>query len=233
MGNDQVITAADVAAYLTEHTGFFEQHPDLLASFLTEATPEGTLSFSQRQIERLRAQNTELQTELNAMMDVGETNSDLQTRVHLLCLELMDAKTIDKIVPILSKQLRIEFGADEVALRLFYSGEQPSNLPPLTDNVQQLSRDTLDLAAFAGLLHQFKPLCGRLTSVQKNVLFGDKADRVQSAGCVSLGDSALGMLAIGSYDESRFNAEMGTIYLSFLGDILARLLQPYMARSDS
>ncbi len=231
MDENQFITVEQVADYLTTHADFFDQHPNLLEQFSSETVPEGTISFSQRQIERLRQKNKALQTQLNALMDVGETNSDLQTRVHFLCLELMDARTIDKIVPILSKQLRIEFGADEVALRLFYQGENPAVLPPLTDNVQQLSMDALNLAAFSNLIEHGEPLCGRLTDVQKNVLFGDKAVRVQSAGCVSLGSPTLGMLAIGSYDENRFHAEMGTVYLSFLGDILARLLQPYTTRS--
>ena len=232
MADEQMITAGQVAEYLVTNAGFFDLYPDLAMQLTPEAVPEGTISFSQRQIERLQTQKSGLQKQIDELIEVGEFNSDLQTRVHLLCLELMDAKTIDKIVPILSKQLRIEFGADEVSLRLFYRGVHPADLPPLTDNVQQLSLDGLDLAGFAGLLHQFRPLCGRLTSIQKNVLFGDKSDRVQSAGCVSLGNPALGMLAIGSYDENRFHAEMGTIYLSFLGDILARLLKSYMLIND-
>lgn len=233
MENDHRVTAADVADYLTSHADFFDLHPDLLLPFLPEeAAPAGTISFSQRQIELLRVKKSELEIQLNTLMALGEANSELQTRVHLLCLELIDAKSIDKIVPILSKKLRIEFGADEVSLRLFYRGDLPAVLPPLVDNVQQISLDGLDLAAFAGLLHQLEPLCGRLTSVQRRVLFGDKGEKVKSAGCVSLGDSALGMLAIGSYDENRFHANMGTVYLSFLGDILARLLQPYMSRDD-
>ncbi len=230
MEQDRIITADDIADYLAKHADFFDQHPQLLTPFLDAAAPEGTVSFSQRQIARLRTETAAMQTQIDELIEIGETNSDLQARVHSLCLALMDARTIDKIVPILSKQLRIEFGADEVSIRLFYRGDQPAVLPPLTDNVQQLSLDGLDLAAFAGLIHQLKPLCGRLTMVQRQILFGDKADRVQSAGCVSLGDSALGILAIGSYDENRFNADMGTVYLSFLGDILARLLQVYMMR---
>jgi uncharacterized protein YigA (DUF484 family) len=57
------------------------------------------------------------------------------------------------------------------------------------------------------------------------VLFGSVADDVQSAAIVPIGSpSSMAVLAAGSADPRRFHAEMGTMFLEFIGEVLARLL---------
>lgn len=229
MGDDKVeLTAEQVAAYLKKHPDFFTEQPEVLDSLQLSMSPEGTISLAQRQLEQSRQKNETLHTQLNSLLFNARKNTELQTRVHQLCLRLMDAKGLDELLPLLMDELKQEFEADEVALRLFYSGDAKINLPSLTDNILQHHVDDERFKLFDSLLAKQQPVCGRLTLAQKTVLFAEKAEQVQSVACLPLGhEPCAGLLAIASFDENRFHADMGTDYLSFLGEITMRLLRPH------
>jgi len=226
--NKSMLTEDEVISYLTNHPGFLMQQPDLLELIQLSSSPEGTISLGMRQAENLRDKNRKLHDQLHALIENARQNTMLQNRVHQLCLKLLDTKDLVNILPLLISGLRAEFGADAVALRLFYMGKIAPELPVVMDEVQQIHADDDSLKVFDGMLNKRKPVCGRLTNEQKTVLFADKADTVSSAVCLPMGyEPCAGLLAIGSSDVSRFHADLGTDYLVFLGEVLMRLLAPY------
>lgn len=229
MGDDKVeLTAEQIAAYLKKHPDFFIYQPAVLDSLQLSTSPEGTVSFAQRQLEQCRQKNETLHTQLNSLLFNARKNTELQSRIHQLCLRLMDAKDLGELLPLLMAELKHEFDADEVALRLFYTGNASITLPAMTDNIVQHHIDDESFKVFDGLLAKQQPVCGRLTLAQKTLLFGEQADKVQSVACLPLGhEPCAGLLAIASFNVNRFHADMGTDYLSFLGEITMRLLRPY------
>lgn len=229
MDNDtQSLTVEQVLQYLQETTDFFIQNPQALESLELVGSPDGTISFTQRQTDRLRFKNEQLKEQLHTLIDNARQNSDLQERVHQLCLRLMDTSGLDELLPLLVKELKQEFGADEVALRLFYNEENTIVLPEMIENVINIHIDDASLAIFDGILSRQQPVCGRLTKAQKILLFSDRADDIQSVACLPLGHKpCAGLLAIASTDPNRFHSDMGTVYLAFLGEILMRLLRKY------
>jgi len=229
VGDDtQALTVEQVAAYLQETPDFFIQKPEVLESLQLSTAPEGTISLAQRQVERLQNKNSQLHEQLHALIDNARQNTELQSRVHQLCLRLMDAHGLENLLPMLVSELKKEFNADEVALRLFYSGDTEPALPTLSGNIRQLHADDDSLQKFDGLLAKQQPVCGRLTKAQKEILFAKQADEVQSVACLPLGhEPCAGLLAIASYDANRFHADMATDYLRFLGEVIMRLLRPY------
>ena len=228
MGNDkQTITVEDVTAYLNNTPDFFIQHPDVLESLVLSESPEGTISLAQKQVERLQNKSAQLQEQLASIIDNARQNSDLQSRVHQLCLRLMDVQNIAELLPMLTTELKQEFNADEVALRLFFSNKQ-AELPETSENIAQLHADDKSLKAFDNLLSKQQPVCGRLSKAQKEVLFKDQAEDVKSVACLPIGhEPCAGLLAIASFDANRFHADMATDYLQFLGEVIMRLLRPY------
>ncbi|HEC59458.1 hypothetical protein LCGC14_0661210 [marine sediment metagenome] len=229
MGEDQLeLTTEQVATYLKKHPDFFISEPAVLDSLQLSTSPEGTISLAQRQLDRSVQKNEKLQTQLNSLLFNARKNNELQSRVHQLCLRLMDAKSLDELLPLLMNEFKREFEADEVTLRLFYNGDAKIELPKLADNIVQHHIDDEDFKVFDRILAKQQPVCGRLTQAQKNVLFADKAEQVQSVACLPLGhEPCAGLLAIASFNENRFHADMATDYLSFLGEITMRLLRPY------
>tara|TARA_R110002049_G_scaffold289290_1_gene472078 strand:+ start:1295 stop:2005 length:711 start_codon:yes stop_codon:yes gene_type:complete len=229
MGDDKLeLTTEQVVAYLEKHPDFFSNQPAVLDSLQLSTSPEGTISLAQRQLERCLQKNEKLHTQLNSLLFNARKNTELQSRVHQLCLRLMDAKSLDALLPLLMHELKQEFEADEVTLRLFYTGDAKIALPELSDNIVQHHVDDDDFKIFDSLLAKQQPVCGRLTLAQKTVLFGDQAKQVESVACLPLGhEPCAGLLAIASFNVNRFHADMATDYLSFLGEITMRLLRPY------
>jgi len=226
--SQQVLTAEQIKHYLEKNSDFFVTHPEALESIQLADAPEGTISLAQRQSERLQAKNKQLHQQLSMLIDNARQNTVLQTRVHQLCLRLMDAPSLAVLLPMLMKELKQEFKADEVALRWFYAGNVEPQLPETGENIVPQHADADNLRIFDQLLSRQKPVCGRLSKAQKELLFVDKADKVQSVACIPLGhEPCAGLLAIASYDEDRFHADMATDYLSFLGEVTMRLLRPY------
>lgn len=229
MGDDkQLLTAEQVKSYLMEHADFFLQHPDILDDLQLDLSPEGTISLVHRQLERVQSKNKQLHQQLRILIDNGHQNTQLQSRIHQLCLQLMDAPSFSALLPMLMSELKREFNADEVALRWFYAGNTAPTLPETGENIVQQHADADNLRIFDKMLSKQQPVCGRLSKAQNELLFPQQADKVQSVACLPLGhEPCAGILAIASYDEERFHADMSTDYLQFLGEVTMRLLRPY------
>jgi uncharacterized protein len=229
VGNDtKSLTTQQVSSYLQSNPDFFMEQPEVLELLQLSTTPQGIISLAQRQTERLQNKNGQLLEQLHALIDNARQNNELQSRVHQLCLRLMDAENLDEMLSMLMSELKQEFSADEVALRLFYTGDSPSALPELAENIVQLHADDDSLKIFDGVLARQQPVCGRLTKAQKALLFVEQAEEVNSVACLPLGHApCAGILAIASFDANRFHADMATDYLSFLGEVVMRLLRPY------
>lgn len=228
MGDDkQQLAVEEVLAYLEANPEFFLQHPDALEHLVLSSAPAGTISFAQHQTTRLQAKNSQLQEQLHLLIDTGRQNTELQARVHALCLRLMDSPNLTSLLPVLMAELKQQFNADEISLRLFYS-ESEHTLPEGDDNITQCHIDDESLKVFDKVLGKQEPVCGRLSHAQKAILFGDVQDKVASIACLPIGhDPCCGLLAIASYDQDHFHSNMATDYLAFLGEILMRLLRTH------
>ncbi|NOQ94560.1 MAG: DUF484 family protein, partial [Methylophaga sp.] len=96
---EQVITAEQVKLYLAEHDDFFINHPDAIEDIQLEKVPEGTISLAKRQTERLQSKNEQLHQQLNMLIENARQNTELQSRIHQLCLRLMDAPSFGTLLP--------------------------------------------------------------------------------------------------------------------------------------
>ena len=227
MGDSEQQVLEQITDYLKKNPRFFIEQPEVLDFLDLDEPPEGTISLAKRQVQRLKTKNEQLHEQLHALIDNARQNTQLQERVHQLCLSLMDCDSLEALLPILITQLKQEFNADEVTLRLFY-GEQKFPLPDLEENIAQLHIDDVCLKPFDKMLDKHKPVCGRMPKAQKKVLFGEEQAEVASVAGIPIGhDPCVGLLAIASYDQDRFHSNMATDYLAFLGDVLMRLLRGF------
>lgn len=229
MGDDkQPLTADDVAAFLAEQPDFFQQNPDVLEALSLNNAPEGTISLAQRQVENLRSKSRQLHEQLHALLENAHSNTELQDRIHRLCLSLMDSRNLNDLLALLISELKQEFLAEFVSVKLFTTEQRHYEISDLDDNVEQLALSDNRLSAFDTVLSKQQPICGRLTKAQKDILFGDFAESVNSVACLPLSDETdVGLLAIASQDVNRFHSDMGTVYLSFLSHVVVRLLRQH------
>ena len=218
----------EMARYLRDHPSFFEQHQDVLAGMLLSHESGSAVSLIERQVQILREQKSELKTKLQNLISTAKTNEKLNDNINTLILELLDADTLDDILSIVEQRIRTDFEADAIVVKLVASGNDA-----LKEHVELTAWQQPALVIGEKVMTARQPMCGTFSSEQMQALFDD-AD-VQSAGIVPLAKdenskNCYGIIAIGSYDPQRFRADMGTLFLSLLGQILTRILKRHLEK---
>jgi uncharacterized protein YigA (DUF484 family) len=228
-GKDQretAITAEAVADYLRRHPDFFGEYPDLLEEIIIPHDSGKAVSLIERQVSILREQNEQAKKRLHELIEIARQNEELARRMHQLALTLMDVAEPKDIFKTLYENLRRNFRADYVSVRLFaepafvdtFAGEEFAGVNIAEENL------------FKSIIAKRLPLSGRLKRQQQVFLFDDDGDEIASAVMVPLhGADWGGILAIGSKDANRFREGMGVELLANLGEILSFILKPWIA----
>ena len=228
MNNETVaeLDADKVADYLRRHPEFFQRHPALLAELEIPHDSGNAVSLVERQVAALREQNQKSRQRLMELFDIARRNQELATRMHQLGLSLMDAGDPRDIFAALHDNLRRDFNAERVAVRLFARPAFMDFYPG-----EEFAGDELDeMKLFRAVIDKGRPLTGKLKRQQQVFLFGDGGDDILSAVMVPLrGENWGGVLAIGSPDKDRFQENMGVELLANLGEVLSLILKPWIA----
>lgn len=214
------LKADDVARYLSENPGFFEEYSEMLSQ-ISVPHPHGgrAIALSDRQVLALRDKNKQLDSKLSELIQFGEENDALSEKLHRLTLALIAAHDLESAVQTLYFNLREDFAVPHTALRIWHARSDGS--PPECRGASQDSRD------FAESLTN--PYCSAHPMVDTASWFGEDAPRLRSFAYVPLRqDQAFGLLALASEDAQRFYPEMGTLYLKRLGELAAAALLRFL-----
>ena len=215
-----------MAEYLRLHPDFFSRHPEVAARIEIPHACGDAVSLIEYQVSVLRDQNHQLRHRLQDLISHARENEELSARLQRLTLSLIDCSDLEEIFATLYESLRESFQADRAAIRLF--------LPPRAEEHSRLAEfvggDEQVRAVSDQILAANSPVCGRLKQEQTESLFGGEGQPVASGALLPLGVvEPSGILAIGSYDEKRFQPGMGTVFLRQLGNVAAHVIQPYLA----
>ncbi len=206
--------AEAVAAYLRAHPEFFVDHDELIPELRIPHQPGTAVSLVERQVKLLRERNIEMRHRLSQLMDVARDNDRLFDKTRRLVLDLLDAGSLEEVVSAVEDSLRHEFQVPYVSLILFSEATLPVGRCVSTAEAKQ---------NIGGLLEGGKTICGVLRPHELSFLFGEDGPSVGSAAVVSL-DDQLGVLAIGSRDPQHYKSSLGTLFLGYIAEVLARVL---------
>ncbi len=207
-----------LAEYLSSHPDFFQRHADLL---LNMQVPHGagTASLIERQVSVLKEKNRDLEEQLNGLIRTARGNEQIVTRLQRFTLELMRAEGIDDVIACCQEILREDFNADFVTLKII-GGD---------DTMHFVADENPLLQQFDKIFDSKRPVCGRLQAEQDDFLFAKNADLIESVALIPLmGAEKMGLLALGSKDESRFHPGMGVVFLSHLGELISTSLSRHL-----
>lgn len=216
------VTVQQVASYLAAHPDFFQDEDELLLQMRIMHKRGSAISLVERQMQVLRERNVDMHKRLNELMDVARDNDRLFDKVRRLILEMLEAQTVDELVGIVDDSLRHSFQVPFASLTLFH------------DKPISIGRSTTLKAAqqhIGGLLVSHKAFCGVLRAKELVFLFGqEQAEHIQSAAVATLEHNGIqGVLAVGSDDQQHYNSSMDTLFLTYLADVLARVLPSMLA----
>ena len=202
-----------VAAFLADNSEFLIRRPELLPDAAPADTSGAVVSLADRQVAALRRRNEALRERLGALLAAAQDNDRTFTRMRALTLALMDAADVAALDRLLAQHLLAEFDADHAAC--FVRRVSRLGLEHVTTRAVS--------APWSQLFKHTKPTCGAFRPAEYALLFpGAELTGPGSTAVIPMPGGAA--LAIGSKDPERFSPDMGKLFLSFLGEVLARTL---------
>ena len=216
--SDPQMNIEAVAEFLRANPNFFEEHADVLLA-LNVAHPHGgrTVSIPERQLIATREKVKLLETKLAELVQFGEENDAISDKVHALTLKLIDAISLNAAVDTLYLDLLDRFQIPHVAIRLW------NVAPPEGATTPEFQKVAAELQQFVEAMTQ--PYCGGHPVYETHLWFGEHAPHLKSYAMVQLkSGSCFGLLLMASENAERFYAEMGTVFLTRIGDIFAHNL---------
>ena len=213
--------AHEVAAWLRRHPAFLQQFPDLALTLVVPREGGPAASLASYQLEILRDKNRELNRRLHELFANAQDNERLAVRTHQLALALMKQSDLAGTWRVMAASLAEDFAGDLVRMVAFAPVEGVEDV----DWLQVIAEDDPRLAGFRDILGNGEPLCGRLHPDKNALLYGVRADEVQSSALLAL--PGTGLVAIGSRDPNRFFPGMGTLFLRMMGEALATAVQRF------
>jgi uncharacterized protein YigA (DUF484 family) len=208
---------AQVLAYLRAHKDFFGAHEELLAELVIPHPTGKAVSLVERQVGVLRERNLELRERLHRLLEVARENDVLFEKMRALILALLEADSVGGLAATLERELKARFASEFVSFLLF----DVATPTGLAQNVRLQDAQHY----VPGLVRGRQAVAGQLRSEELTFLFGQEGTQVKSCAVVPVyHERPLGLLAIGSSDLLHFKTSMDTLFIGFVGDVLARLL---------
>ena len=224
--NSQVppITEEDIAQFLTNTPGFFERHAEVLAS-VQITSPHGAraVSLQERQAELLREKIKGLEHRVMEMVRNSSDNATIANKVHQWTGALLQVKDPFDLPQAVVDGLRGLFDVPQAAVRVWDVAGPYID----ADFTQDASEDA---RAFASSLTM--PFCGpNLGFEPAGWLAQEPGEPAQSlallplrSGAIDSATPAFGLLVLGSQDPQRFDATMGTDFLSRMAELASAAL---------
>jgi hypothetical protein len=206
-----------VARFLRENPDYFQRYPGLLTLLELPHESGHAVSLVERQVALLRERNIDMRKRLTQLVGTATTNDNLFDKTRSLTLALLDATDLADLDGVIERSLRAGFRADDVGC--FVAHPRPlSGLSHIRGCQGPSELPMLNLTQSTGTS------CGPLRAEEYRRLFASDATE-GSAALVQLRHRDLvGILAVGSRDSRRFSPDMGTLFVRYIGDVLARVL---------
>lgn len=210
----------DVKAYLKANPEFFEQNASFLADIkLHSPHGNGTISLAERQQLAQRDKINALESNFAELVLNARDNDAIANKIHAFNVELHKAKSFDEIEQLISALLPEHFDLSDTCLRVWANPLDAANRSNLV-----FSAIADDAKTWIGELSQ--PYCGAPPAIVTEDWFIEPAE---SLAIIPLRvANSIGFLALASDDANRFFAEMGTDFLSKIGEILSAALSRHL-----
>ena len=197
----------DVEIFLLENLDFFKDRESLISELKFNHSSAGTASsLLERQIHRLRDEQKELMDLLSNFMKTASLNEDLFNKSKDLTLNIIGSTSNKEITKTVKQAFLEKFNVDVCELS-FYENEEIEDLENKTG-----------LSLHKGAIH-----CGPYAKEKISTIF--KNQEVQSMVLsVFISGKKIGILALGSFDRSKYLGDEDTTFIQYIRDIVEKRL---------
>ena len=197
----------DVEIFLLENLDFFKDREALISELKFNHSSAGSASsLLERQIHRLRDEQKELMDLLSSFMKTASLNEDLFNKSKDLTLSILGSTSKEGITKIVRQTFLEKFNVDVCELS-FYENKQIEDLENKTG-----------FSLHKGAIH-----CGPYAKEKISTIF--KNQEVQSMVLsVFISGKKIGILALGSFDRSKYLGDEDTTFIQYIRDIVEKRL---------
>jgi uncharacterized protein YigA (DUF484 family) len=197
----------EVELFLLDNLDFFESRESLIGEMKFKHSSSSASSLLERQINKLRDEQSNLIDLLSSFVNTAQLNEDLFKKSKELTLSILGASSRNQIKDIVQKSFTENFGVNNCKLD-FYSNSD-------IDEIE----DKTGMSFHKGSVH-----CGSFSKEKMEFLFKDK--NVESVALAVLIDSKeIGILMLGSYERTRYLGDEDTTFIEYIRDILEKKLE--------
>ena len=212
-----------VRDFLQDNPTFLDKNPDILESLTLPHNAGNAVSLVERQVGVMRDRNKEMRNRLDNMLETAHDNDLLFEKTKCLVLNLLEAKSLPALVETVYDSLGKDFAIDFYSLTLLGDEKQ---LPSTLARVASIEKANEKVGT---LLNSNRAVCGVLREDEMTFLFGEKGLQVGSVAAVPLRFNNLyGILAVGNSDPNFYKGSIGTLFLSYIAEVLNRILPQYL-----
>jgi uncharacterized protein YigA (DUF484 family) len=212
-----------VREFLRDNPDFLDKNTDILETMVLPHNSGKAVSLVERQVGVLRDRNKEMRSRLDNMLQTAKDNDLLFEKTKRLVLNLLEAKTLGSLVEAVYDSLGKDYGIEFYSLTLL--GDE-KKLPRTMARVATSEKANERVGTLIGAN---RAVCGILREDEMMFLFGERGRQVGSVAAVPLRyDSLYGILAVGNRDPNFYKSSMGTLFLSYIAEILNRVLPNHL-----
>jgi uncharacterized protein YigA (DUF484 family) len=225
MSEEQQVDSTEdmVREFLRDNPRFLDDNPDILESLSLPHNSGNAVSLVERQVGVMRDRNKEMRNRLDNMLATAHDNDLLFEKTKRLVLNLLEAKNLPAMVETIYDSLGKDFEIDFYSLTLL--GDEKS-LPRTMARVASIEKANEQVNTLIG---SNRAVCGVLREEEMTFLFGEKGLQVGSVAAVPLRYNNLyGILAIGNADPNFYKSSMGTLFLSYIAEVVTRILPKHL-----
>ena len=218
------VTEEQVATYLAANPDFFRNRQELLADLTLPHQSGEAVSLLERQVSILRERTYHANEKLGSLLENASKNDQIFEVTRGLVLSLLRADSAAQLAESLSETLLRQDSVD--ACQLVLTDELGSEANG------NLSIDNNLAETFADVFRLDHTHCGQPTNQQLAILFGEAGGTIRSTALCPIvsGNRQLGILAIGSLKSNYFNVNLDTLFLDFIGHVIAAVLEGQLSR---
>ena len=209
MGNK--INDKDVELYLLKNTDFFLTRESIVGELNFKHSPGKAESLLERQVRKLRSEQKDLLNSLSVFLSNASENEDLFSKSKALILKVVTTEDEDTLIELMPRSLKKIFDVDAAYLRFFTNSEMNS------------LEESTGMTFSAG-----ETKYGSFANEKIRILFGD--DSIKSVVIsVFKNKNKIGLLLVGSKDNTRYLGNEDTTFIEFIRDITEAKLKTFPA----
>jgi hypothetical protein len=217
------VSAEQVSQFLRSQPNFFEQHANLLTEIhLPSPHGNGAISLAERQQLAQRDKIRVLDAMLAQLIESAQENDVTSSKVHELSIALIGNQNFADLQQLIAQKMQLDFA---VTQSLLYLWSAPHNIALAHD----AAFTPIDAAISDWVMTLSQPFCGEKPAIANELL----APELQSFAFIPLyrpsdKTQAFGVVILGAEDAQRFQANMGTMYLQLIGELISAAVAPYI-----